>query len=219
MLTEGNLRLTNNYLRKRGRNPNSVPMEEKRNIYNAHLKPLPIKFVQNLVNKVSKNVAIKKLVNMGFDEKRVTNFLRSPQMSRQEIQKLTGYTQNKFIRLAHTAMNISTGKMVNIKNIMDSIEPMIRKITLRIGIQSESDIRKIMLIVKHLILQRYGKQTPDQQYTSGVETGKLIADLATKYIPPSGGVPNSNFVRGFKNSKAPKKILFHVIRQRLKKAM
>jgi hypothetical protein len=218
MLTEGNLRLTNNYLRKKGRNPNSVPLDEKRNIYNAHLKPLPIKFVQNLVNKVSKNVAIKKLVNMGFDEKRVTNFLRSPQISRQEIQKLTGYTQNKFIRLAHTAMNISTGKMVNIKNIMDSIEPMVRKIALRVGIQSDTDIRKIMLIIKRLILQRYGQQTPQQRYASGVDTGKLITDLATRYITPAGN-PNSNFTRGFKNSKAPKKILFHVICQRLKKAM
>jgi hypothetical protein len=218
MLTEGNLRLTNNYLRKKGRNPNSVTLDEKKNIYNAHLKPLPIKFVQNLVNKVSKNVAIKKLVNMGFDEKRVANFLRSPQMSRQEIQKLTGYTQNKFIRLAHTAMNISTGKTVNIKNIMDSIEPMIRKIALRVGIQNESDIRKIMLIIKNLILQRYGKQTPQEQYAAGVYTGKLITDLATRYIAPPGN-PNSNFTRGFKNSKAPKKILFHVIRQRLKKAI
>ena len=219
MLTEGNLQLTNNYLRKRGRNPNSVTLQEKKNIYNAHLKPFPIKFVHNLVNKVSKNVAIQKLKSMGFDENRVRDIVyayNSP-------NNTTGFdiykNKNRLIRLAHAAMNVTRGKKVDIHTVMKSLNPFIRKIATLSGLTSDADIKYFKRILTNLVIHKYGNLTPKQKYEIGRSIGTDMISLSKTYtrLPSSGNY--SNLLSGISNSKAPRLIILNIADQRLKKAI
>ena len=90
-LTPWNLKTTNDFIRKQGRNPNAVSINEKKNIYNAHLKPAPIKFVHNIFNKVSRNAVKQKLINMGLNKKRVNSFVNDGKSHRNKSVERTHY--------------------------------------------------------------------------------------------------------------------------------
>lgn len=225
-LTQGNLQKTNNYIRQQGRNPANVTINEKRNIYNAHLKPIPIKFVHNLLNKVSKNVAVKKLVDMGFDENRVRNVLvtaSSPQKTREQVKNITGYNiytnRNRLIKLAHAAIDISRGRNINIPQTFHSIRPALRKIAILIGFSDENDIRRFLIIVKYILQNTYDRKlTPEQRFKMGQRIGQLVVALSKKFMVLPISDAYKNLLKGFNASKAPRKIFIGYIGQRLKKA-
>lgn len=225
-LTEGNLQKTNNYIRQQGRNPNTITIDEKRNIYNAHLKPIPIKFVHNLLDKVSKNVAVKKLVNMGFDENRVRDVIftvSSPQKARAQVKNVTGYNiytnRNRLIKLAHAAIDVSRGRNINIKQTFHSLEPALRKIAKLVGFSEETDIRRFLVITKYILQNTYNKRlTPEEKFKLGYTIGQHMIILSKKFMFLPISESYKNMLRGFNASKASRKIFIGYIRHRLKKA-
>lgn len=228
-LTRNNLNKTNQYIRNTmKRNPNLMTINEKKNIYNQHVKPAPIKFVHNIIGKMSKNVsgevAKKSLINFGLQEAKVKKLVNTTTNVnvRKKLKNVSGFdiysNRNKIVSLAHAIINSSSGEKVSLRVVLRSLQPLFTRIAEVTGLASPNDKQHFIRLIHNMVYNMYGNLTPNQKFHLGVDSGKHIDALSKTYMGMSSSRKMDDFIRGIRSTGVISRIVVRLIKRRIKHA-